>query len=374
MQIFKNALYTLSLIFIFFYSQSVSAQQDESEDVYVDRGAVGAFGSALAKYPTLININGYITNEFFYSENGDTYFDNHYFNTFISAELNENISAEIQLEYEHAGREIDARYALMDYKFNDALIIRSGKFLIPAGDFNEYIYPEFIHKSVSRPWVVREIIPSAWGEVGIQVRGKFKCGYGDTFRPYYAAYIVNGLQGERAAGIRSLRGNSHSGNNNNYAYGANLGAEIGKNFAVNIHGYQGKYDESGELNLLIAGGGITYDNDALSFYGEFHLANQDDFVFDDETMELTNRTYSLNKYGYFGQVAYKFIGKIEPLVRYDTIVLDGADLEDRSRITFGLSYYMKRNANVKVNYEMISNKAEGSSADDLIGVQLSIGF
>lgn len=349
--------------------------QDDSEDVYVNRGAIGSFGTVLAKYPTLININGYITNEFFYFEDEQTYFDNHYFNTFISAELNEQLSAEIQLEYEHAGKDIDARYALVDYRFNDALIVRSGKFLIPAGDFNEYIYPEFIHKSISRPWVVREIVPSAWGEVGLQLRGKIKLGsYGSIINPYYAVYVVNGLQGEAGAGIRDLRGNSHSGNNNHYAYGANVGVEVGKYFAVNIHGYQGKYDETGDLNLLMAGAGVTYDNNVLSFYGEFHLANQEDLRTTEVMGQTSTTKYSLNKYGYFGQVAYKIKGKIEPLVRYDAIVLDGLAIDDRTRITFGLSYYIRKNANVRVNYEMISNDADGTSADDVIGVQLGVGF
>lgn len=367
----KN-LINLSLavaIFITLSIDGVFAQDLENQPVekFANRGETGSFGTALSKYPTLININGYITNEFFYREDGQTYFDNHYFNTFIGAQLNDKLSAEIQFEYEHAGNDIGARYAQLDYKITDGLIIRTGKFLMPAGDFNEYLYPEFIHKSISRPWAEREIVPSAWAEVGIQLRGKFEAGrYGNIFNPYYAVYAVNGLQGDQGSGIRSLRNNSHSGNNDSYGYGGSFGAEIGNYFNIYSHLYNGKYTETEDFSLMIAGGGLSYDNDAFSFYGAYHIANQEVYASDSSTV-------TLNKSGFYGQLAYKIAKKIEPLVRYDAIALDGSPEGDRTRITIGLNYYIRKNANIKFNYELISN--DGVDAEDnLIGAQISIGF
>ena len=56
----------------------------------------------LSQIGNFISINGYVTNEYFLNEKKGVpnTFDQHYFNLFVSGELNERILAEIQLEYE----------------------------------------------------------------------------------------------------------------------------------------------------------------------------------------------------------------------------------------------------------------------------------
>ncbi|WP_420318906.1 hypothetical protein [Ekhidna sp.] len=357
----------LILIVSFGYSQ------DDDFDATVDddkkKTATGGFGADLAKNVSFVNFNGYITNEFFSVQGSNTTFDNHYFNIFISSQLTERIFIEGQLEYEHGGKDIDVRYAYADYKVSEAFVIRSGKFLVPAGQFNEYLYPEYLNKTVSRAYVNREISPSAWGEVGVQVRGRL--GSGDGATPFYSVYVVNGLNGETSS-IRSLRGNDRDtrGGNDNKAFGGAFGVDVGDDITVSANYYSGKYTPDNELNLSIIGASFYMNKEKYSLWGEYHMADQE--AYNDFT-DPSLGSVTLKKNGFYVQGGYMFTDKLEPIVRYDAISLDGAPEDDRSRITLGANYYLAETAVVKVNYELVSD--DGADGDDnVFGVQLSIGF
>lgn len=352
---------------------TLNAYGQEEFDVTIkeekeERSATGSFGQQLSKLTSLVNFNGYITNEFKWVQEKDPSFDQHYFNVFISAQLTERISVEGQLEYEHAGKDIDLRYGFADYKLvGDAIVLRSGKFLLPAGEFNEYLYPEYLTKTVERAYVNREITPSAWGEVGVQFRGRL-AKLSPHVIPYYSVYVVNGLHGEEGAGIRSLRGNDRDqGANANKAVGGNVGLEW-KDIKFSVNYYQGKYTNDNELGLGILGTSFYMDRDKLSVWGEVHAGNQQIFANEDQT-EIT----SLNKLGYYLLVGYKVTEKLEPIVRYDEIQLDGTPEGDRQRTTLGLNYHIAKNAVAKMNYDIIRNGGEDVK-DNQFSLQLSIGF
>ncbi|MEO9484759.1 MAG: porin [Ekhidna sp.] len=369
---YKKQMIALSLSIICL--GSLKAQEDDFNAVVEEddkKTATGGFGADLAKNLSFVNFNGYITNEFFSGTNGgNSSFDNHYFNVFISSQLTDKIFIEGQLEYEHGGQDIDVRYAYADYKVSEAFVVRSGKFLVPAGQFNEYLYPEYLNKTVSRAYVNREIAPSAWGEVGVQIRGRFDSGGSAT--PFYSVYVVNGLNGDSGAGIRSLRGNARDskGGNENKAFGGAFGVDIGKDITVAANYYSGKYSSDNELNLAIMGASFYMDKEKFSIWSEVHLAKQE--AYNDAT-DVTQGISDLDKSGFYIQGGYMITEKLEPIVRYDAIKLDGAPDADRSRITLGANYYLAKTAVVKVNYELVSD--DGADPDDnLFGVQLSIGF
>lgn len=331
------------------------------------RNILGSFGQGLSRQTSFVNFNGYITNEFKSKEGSTPTFDQHYFNIFISSQLTERIFAEGQLEYEHAGQEVELRYAFLDYKVSNAVIIRSGYFLTPAGEFNEYRYPEFLTKTIERAFINREISPSAWGEVGVQVRGQL----GDPNAhavPFYSLYVVNGLQGESGAGIRSLRGNDRD-DNDNKAFGGNFGVDLGSDIRLSANAYSGNYDLDNELNLAIYGLSFYLDKEKFSVWGELQAASQQ--VWDDPDIQTTTST--LNKNGFFLLAGYMLTPKWEPVIRYDQINLDGAPEADRSRFTLGLNYHMAKNAIAKINYDITSN--DGTEIDDnQFSLQVSVGF
>lgn len=349
------------------------AQENDFDATITDKeekSTTGGFGADLAKRASFVNFNGYITNEYFIPQTGTKSFDNHYFNIFISSQLNEKIFIEGQLEYEHGGEDIDLRYGYMDYKISDAFVIRSGKFLVPAGQFNEYLYPEYLNKTVSRAWVNREISPSAWGEVGVQVRGRLSSSSNAT--PFYTAYVVNGLNGDSGSGIRSLRGNvrDSDGGNDNKAVGASFGVDLGDDITISTNYYSGKYSTDNELGLSILGASFYMDKEKFSIWSEFHAATQE--AYNDAT-DASLGSFDLKKNGFYLQGGYMLTDKIESILRYDEINLDGSPDDDRSRITIGANYYLSETAIFKINYELISD--DGADPDDnLIGFQVSVGF
>lgn len=348
--------------------------QDDDFNVTVEedkkKATTGGFGADLAKKVSFVNFNGYITNEYFVPQEGTKTFDNHYFNIFVSSQLTDKIFIEGQLEYEHGGDDIDIRYAFADYKFSDAFVVRSGKFLVPAGQFNEYLYPEYLTKTVNRAWVNREISPSAWAEVGVQIRGRLNSTGNAT--PFYSAYVVNGLSGDSGAGIRSLRGNSRDSKtgNDNKGVGAAFGVDVGDDITISANYYSGKYTLDDELGLSIIGASFYMDKDKFSIWSEFHAATQESY---NDPTDVTLGSFDLNKNGFYVQGGYMLTDKLESILRYDAINLDGVADDDRSRITIGANYYLAETAVFKVNYELVSD--DGADPDDnLLGFQLSIGF
>lgn len=329
-----------------------------------NKGSVGSFGKSLSQLSSFVSLNGYATNEFLYYEDGTNTFNQHYFNLLASAEISEHIFAEIQMEYEYGGNSLSARYAQVDYKFNDLFIIRSGKFLIPAGEYNEYLYPEFISKTVSRAFVNREIVPVSWGEVGVQLRGQYKPEEDVLLKPFYSVYVVNGLKGINNTGIRGMRGNALDTLSGNLAIGGNIGTQIKDNFNIQFNYYQGDYDIDGKLDLSIFGSSFGFDNKKLSIYGSIQAAKQD--------IEINNKISELLKYGFYAQLAYNY-KNFEPVLRYDQINLDGLDVDNRDRVTIGFNYHFYENCVFKANYEIINNEGIDKK-DNLFSLQLAVGF
>lgn len=373
---FKRRLLSLSILLLLCTITSLNVYSQEGEisledllDLDIDklveiqssgRGDVGSFGYRLGDNASKFQIHGYTTNEFISAQNGVSTFDNHYYNIFVGSNIGEKIFAEIQLEYEHGGEEIQARYAQVDYKVSDLLIIRTGKFLVPINVFNEYLYPEYINKAISRPFMNRNITPTAWAEVGLQLRGSFDIN--EKTKGFYSAYVVNGLEGEEGGDIRSMRNNHRDRNSDNKAFGGKFGFKSG-GFEFGTGVYTGKYTEDGEQGLTIFSTDLGYIKNGFTLRAEYNMAN----------METTSRT--INRDGASITGSYVIKDKVEPVIRYDFMNWDDpADVtRDRSRIYTGINYLISNTMNLKFGYEFISN--EGEEVDDnVLSFQLALGF
>ncbi|MCH8317582.1 MAG: hypothetical protein IIA88_03660, partial [Bacteroidetes bacterium] len=356
---------------------------------------VGSFGYRLGESDSKTQIHGYTTNEFIYTMGKDTAtgllnkpstFDNHYFNVFVGSQIGEKIYAEIQFEYEHGGEEIQARYAQVDYKFSDALIIRAGKFLVPINSFNEFLYPEYINKAISRPFANRNIVPVSWAEVGVQLRGSFELE--NDLKPYYSVYVVNGLQGTEGGDIRKMRNNHRDKKDNNKSFGGKLGFIMG---GLEIGGglYTGVYTEKDSLRLTIGAFEGAYRTSNLTLRVEYLFAgiqrNPDVLDTLNPLNPLDTRS-TINRNGLVIEAAYIIKDRFEPVVRYDFMnwnelipdpndpnKLINNDLKDKSRIYLGVNYKISNTMNFKVAYEIITNK--GTDVDDnVLSFQLALGF
>lgn len=352
---------------------NVSAQDDVSLEELLEmdlekivelqsggRGDVGSFGYRLGGFDSKFQVHGYVTNEFVSQQESINTFDNHYYNLLLGSQIGDKIFAEIQLEYEHGGEEIQARYAQVDIKVSDAFIIRTGKFLVPINTFNEYLYPEYINKTISRPFVNRNITPTAWAEVGVQLRGNFDLS--SSMKGFYSAYMVNGLEGAEGGDIRSMRGNNRDKNNDNKAIGGRFGINTDKiEFGAGL--YNGKYTPDGLYGLTIFSVDAGYLTNGLTMRVEYNLANMETSAVD------------ISRNGASAMVSYIIKEKFEPVVRYDFMNWDDPSnpTKDKSRLYLGINYLIASTMNAKIGYEIINN--EGTDLDDnVFAIQLALGF
>jgi hypothetical protein len=324
------------------------------------RGDVGSFGYRLGTTESSVQIHGYATNEFISQQNSVNTFDNHYFNVLVGANIQERIFGEIMLEYEHGGDEIQIRYAQVDYKISDALIFRTGKFLVPINTFNEYLYPEYINSAISRPFQNRNITPTAWAEVGIQLRGRFDLS--SSTKGFYSVFMVNGLEGSEGGDIRGMRNNFRDKNDDNKAVGARFGITNG-GFELGAGVYNGAYTADGQHNLTIMAFDAGYVKDNLTLRAEMNMA------------AMQTSAEDINRNGLSFTAAYILAEKWQPVARYDFMNWDDPldATKDKSRIYLGMNYLIASTMNIKAGYEIITN--DGTDVDDnVFAIQLALGF
>jgi len=90
--------------------------------------------------------------------------------------FDDRITFNSEIEIEHAVAsssdqgEVEVEQAYLDYKFNDAAIVKGGLFLIPLGLLNETHEPPTYY-GVERNEVETRIIPTTWRELGFGVHG-----------------------------------------------------------------------------------------------------------------------------------------------------------------------------------------------------------
>ncbi len=111
------------------------------------------------------------------------------FNIFLFSEIQPGIRFLSELEFEHGTEEISLETAIIDFEFDEKLILRGGILLPPLGYFNQnHDGPKW--EFIDRPLVSRTIIPSTLSEIGFGVHGNFF--FGNNVLTY-EVYLVNGL-------------------------------------------------------------------------------------------------------------------------------------------------------------------------------------
>lgn len=121
-------------------------------------------------------------------------------------QFNDRLTLNVEVEWEHAGQEIELEYAYLDYIWSDAIGFRAGSLLMPVGLTNENHEPPLFF-SVERPYVERYIIPTTWQEGGVGIFGQPLPGVN------YRLYLVEGLNavGVQPDGTRGDGGFTENG-------------------------------------------------------------------------------------------------------------------------------------------------------------------
>jgi hypothetical protein len=128
---------------------------------------------------------------------GTPTFQNTRFVLGIAAVLAEkqNIVFNSELEYEFGSREIDVEQAYVEWRVRPQFAFRGGIIVPAIGRFNTF-HDSYLNLTTIRPLINQFIVPSAYRDAGIGVRGRVNLPHKMKFS--YEANLVNGMQGTNA--------------------------------------------------------------------------------------------------------------------------------------------------------------------------------
>ncbi|ADO74973.1 hypothetical protein [Stigmatella aurantiaca] len=292
--------------------------------------SVGSFGYRLRRYGITPYVHGVITTDLWQWERrrGNVPHHNSFelrdANLYFGADIFDLIVPEVFLEFEPSftsyefNTGIRLRYAQLDLRIHkELLVLRAGLFLVPFGTYNTVTLPAFINKLPERPTVFREVIPSPWQEVGVQLTGSWQWAPGRALS--YAVFITNGMEqfngnnpldpnddGVDEGGSIAFFTPSYADiHNTTKSFGARLSAELAEGLSVGASGYTGAYTYDGARRLSLVGADATFVRGPLTLELEAALAHQQ------------IQGGALDKWGYAAVASYRVNAQFEPLVALD---------------------------------------------------------
>lgn len=309
-------------------------------------------------------LGGYLDANYTYYQETDkpAAFDMYHFNPIFLYQIEDNILASAELEFEHGGDEIAVEYAQIDYLWNDYVTITAGKFLVPFGVFNRRLHPGWISKVPGRPLSNYKIVPTGWTETGLMFSGAFSAGENGG-RVNYAAYVGNGLEGAAGASIRDLRrADSRDKNTNNKAIGGRLGIVPMAGVEFGVSGFTCDYSEDRDstLDITFIGFDAEYHyQDLFELRGEYNQAKQD---------QMTDS--SITKKGFYVQAALKLsafdqdlLMPMELAVRYSTQDF-GTDASKITEISPTFNYYLSSSTVFRLSYRIVGETGAANEVDN----------
>jgi hypothetical protein len=305
----------------------------------------------------------------------------------------QNIVFNSELEYEFGSREIDVEQAFVEWKVRPEIAVRGGIIVPAIGRFNVY-HDSNINLATLRPLINQFIVPTAYRDAGIGLRGRFKLP--GKWKLAYEADVVNGMQGLNADGqatpFSRLLGQSSSAEpglvafqaaNRRKAIAGRIGLSPAGGLEFGVSGYNGRFNQIGEpprsANILFVDG--SYHRGQLAINGEYGrsnivggiprksplppVLNPND---PDSITALAQFVAALSpgQDGFYIEGAYNFGfsprflsekfdegGYIAPVIRYEAVRLDRTIPSfylNRSRATVGLNVAPSPTVIFKLNY------------------------
>lgn len=197
----------------------------------------------------------------------------------------QNIVFNSEIEYEFGSREIDVEQAYIEWKMKPEFAFRGGIIVPAIGRFNTY-HDSYLNLTTIRPLINQFIIPSAYRDAGIGIRGRFKLPHKMKFS--YEADLVNGMQGVNADGkatpFSRLLGQSSAAEPGLIAFQAEnrRKAVVGRvalslipGLEFGVSGYNGKFGQRGEplQSATILFLDASYHCGSLIINGEYGRSN-----------------------------------------------------------------------------------------------------
>jgi hypothetical protein len=304
----------------------------------------------------------------------------------------QNIVFNSEIEYEFGSREIDVEQAYVEWKVRPEFAFRGGIIVPALGRFNTF-HDSYLNLTIIRPLVNQFIVPSAYRDAGLGIRGRFKLPR--KMKLSYELDLVNGMQGTNAddepTPFSRLVGQSSAAEpgsiafqdtNRNKAVVARVGLSPLKGFEFGTSLYNGRFNKSGEApqSATIFFFDTSYHRGPLSINGEYGRSNivgggiprrspaPPAFDANDPDSATALAEFvagrSPGQDGFYLEGAYQFRprfvadkfdegGYVAPVVRYEVVRLDRTLPNfylNRSRATVGLNVAPSSTVIFKLDY------------------------
>ncbi len=160
-----------------------------------------------------VNVTGYGETHFnIPTDERDAQFDAHRFVVGINARFTDWIFLNAEIDYEHAGQQLEFEMGYLDFLLDPKVNFRAGTVLVPVGFLNEFHEP-VLFWTVERPVFHNRIIPTSWNGTGGGFFGTFGNFLGGM---NYRIYAVNSLQSIRPAGFSTGSGTGFGGDSGRF--------------------------------------------------------------------------------------------------------------------------------------------------------------
>jgi hypothetical protein len=303
----------------------------------------------------------------------------------------QNIIFNSEIEYEFGSREIDVEQAYVEWKARPQFALRGGIIVPAIGRFNTF-HDSYLNLTTIRPLINQFIIPSAYRDAGVGIRGRFKLPHKMKFT--YKADLVNGMQGVNADGeptpFSRLLGQSSAAEPGLVAFQAERRrkAVVGRvgflpipGLELGVSGYNGHFNEqrSPPQSVTILFIDASYRRGSLVVNGEYGRSNivgglprrspapPAIDLNDPQTIAALAEFVaqrSPGQDGFYLEGTYRFSSPIAkkkldegayvaPVVRYEVVRLDRTIPNfylNRSRTTIGLNIAPSSTVIFKLNY------------------------
>lgn len=319
-------------------------------------------------FPVLGQITGYVSSNFFKSEENGEYFKgtftNPLFGVIFSGEISRGFSYGAELRVTDISN-IEINQAWVGLSPSEAFRLQGGLYLVPYGIYNRINRP---HQTtlINPPLHVEFCYPEQWRDIGVLVDGIIG-GF------VYQGYLGNGLR--EGESLRS--GQQFQDNNKNKGVGGRIGWRLSQGFELAYSINSSKYDDEDSRNLIMHGADVKWITEDWQILGEYLKAiinNPEDYSAGEAE-------------GYFVQVTI-FMGAFQPFASYQNLKYfdsyhgpgfssmlgagEGIAI-DRSRWALGVVYVPAPNFTISFEYDFNREKTL-KLKDDMWAVQAAVRF
>jgi hypothetical protein len=305
--------------------------------------------------------------------------DFHRFVVFLGHRFSDRLAMHSEIEIEHAfvadsasgsnTGELELEQAFVDYRVDDAHVVRAGQFLLPFGILNETHEPPTFF-GVERNDVENVIIPGTWWEAGIGASGSYENGLGWDLAVHSGLKIP--VAGSNAFRVRSGRQKVANASARDLAYSGRLRYRPmpGLDLTASVQ-YQGDASQVARDGLDEA---WLYSLSGDLRLGGFGLrALWSEWKFEGDAIKAAGVD---EQNGWYVEPSWRFgtpLGDTGVYVRFSDV--DGARTADRfEQWEFGVNYWPIEDVVLKADVRRREHDLTTEEGRDFDGFDLSIGY